>query len=191
VVIRDDDLQAEPAGLSDFLDRGDPAIDGEDEAAAVLRQAGKRLAAQPVALLEAARQVPGGVGAELAQDEHGEGGRGDPVRVVVPVDADALPRRDRPLDRLAGTGHVAEQEGVVPRRQAFEEGARLLGVAVSAPDEDASGDLADVERLGQGARLPVRARTDRPGALMLHSVGNRTEAVGRTLRRAVGAILGP
>jgi hypothetical protein len=56
----------------------------------------------------------------------------------------------------------------MPRRRAFEEGVRLFGGAVSAPDEDASCRLADVERLGQGARLVVRARTDRPSALFKH-----------------------
>ena len=54
---------------------------------------------EAVALLEPRRQVPLRLGAELAQQQHGERGRADPVGVVVAVDADPRAGRDRGPDR--------------------------------------------------------------------------------------------
>ena len=79
---------------------------------AVVGEPRDRVARDAVALLEAARQVPADVGAELAQRQHGERGRADAVDVVVAVDADPLaalrPRlgsaRPRPPCRRAGAG---------------------------------------------------------------------------------------
>ena len=65
VVVRDDDVEPLRAGLRDFLDGGDPAVDGQHEPAALVGEPRERLALHPVALLEAARQVPFDVGAEL------------------------------------------------------------------------------------------------------------------------------
>ena len=57
-----------PRRLRDLVDRGDPAVHGQQEADTVLDDAGDRLAGDPVALLEAAREVPGDVGVELAEE---------------------------------------------------------------------------------------------------------------------------
>ena len=67
VVIGDDDLQAEPPRRGDLVDRGDAAIDGEHEPVALVGELLERLAREAVALLEAARQVPADVGAELPE----------------------------------------------------------------------------------------------------------------------------
>src|SRR6266540_2149375 len=166
VVVGDDDLEPTPARLRDLGDRSDPAVDGQHQPAALVGEPFERRARDPVPLVETARQVPFDVGAELPQDEHCQHRRADPVGVVVAVDANAPPLHDRRADPLHRGGHVPEQEWVVQRLLAGEEGFRLLGVAVAAPDENARGDLADAELLGEGARLPVRARTDRPGALV-------------------------
>ena len=74
-----------------------------------------------VALVEPARQVVRDLRAELAQDEHGERGRADPVGVVVAVDADLRPGRDGRPDRLAGLAHVAELERIVLGQLGGEE----------------------------------------------------------------------
>ena len=108
VMVGDDDLEAERLRLGDLLDGGDPAVDREHEPDAVgceLREGDTRHA---VALLEPARQVPRDVGAELAEDEHGESGGADAVDVVVAVHADALPRLDRGADAFDREGHVPE-----------------------------------------------------------------------------------
>ena len=166
VVVGDDDLEPRRPGLRDLLDGSDPAVDGEDERAAVVRQARQRLARHPVALLEAAGQVPLDVRAQVAQGRHGQRGRADAVHVVVAVDADPPARRDRLADQRARGLDVPEQERVVPGRLRGQEGARRLGVAVAAPDEDACCRFADAERRGEPSHLPARARTDRPGALV-------------------------
>src|SRR5207247_1617584 len=105
------------------------------------------------------------VGAELAQHEDRERGGADAVDVVVAVDADAAALGDRSTDARDRGGHVPKLERIVQRLFAGEERPRFVGVAVAAPDEHACRDLAEAERLCEGARLPVRARTDRPDAL--------------------------
>ena len=125
MVVGDDDVEAVRARLGDLLDRGHAAVDGEHEPAALLGQARERLALDAVALLEAARKVPGDVGAELAEDQDGEGRGADPVRVVVAVDADPLAGSDRGADRLDRGGHVPEQEGVVGGHRSVEERTAL------------------------------------------------------------------
>ena len=112
--------------MRDLLDRGHAAVDGQHEPDALAGQPRQRLARDAVALVEAARQVVRDVGAELAQDEHGQRGRADPVGVVVAVDADPRPGRDRRPDRVAGLAHVAELERIVLGQLRVEERARLL-----------------------------------------------------------------
>ena len=165
MVIGDDDVEPELARAPDLLHGRDAAVDGQDEPTTFLRKAFERLAADAVAFVEATRQVPLDLGAELTQHEHGEHRGADPVDVVVAVHADPLPGGDRGANPLDGLGHVPEQEGIVQGLFAGQEGPRHLGVAVAAPDEHACRDLAEAELLREAARLPVRARTDRPDAL--------------------------
>src|SRR6476661_1743011 len=103
--------------------------------------------------------------AELAKHKHGQHRGADPVDVVIPVHTDPLPGSDRSADPIHSRTHVPEQEGIVQGLLAGQEGPRYLGVAVAAPDEHACRDLAEAELLREAARLPVRARTDRPDAL--------------------------
>ena len=58
VVVGDDDVEPARARLGDLLDRGDAAVDGQDEPAALVGEPREGLALEAVALLEAARQVP-------------------------------------------------------------------------------------------------------------------------------------
>src|SRR6266540_3922601 len=165
VMVGDDHVQPELARVVNLFHRGDAAIDREDQTAAFLGQTLERLPADAVALVEPARQMPFDLRSELAQYEDGEHGRADAVDVVVTVDADALACRNRSSYVLNRPLHVAEQVGVVQGQLAGQEGPRLLGVAVAAPDEHARRDLVEAELLGKSGGLPVRARTDRPDAL--------------------------
>ena len=122
--------------------------------------------------------MPDDVRFELAQDQHGEGGRADAVGVVVAVNADSLAGGNGAFDRVHARSHVPEQERVVAREGSFEERARLVGVVVAAPNEHSRGRLAEPERLRERARGVVRARLDRP----VHGPSHGTEAVGRRNR---------
>ena len=115
MMVADDDLESERLGCRDLGGRGDPAIDRQDETAAVVGQPRERLAADAVALVEAARQVPLDLGPELPQDQNGERGRADAVGVVVAVHADATAARDRGPNCLTCGRHVPELERVVRR----------------------------------------------------------------------------
>ena len=90
-MVGDDDLETERPGKLDLGDGGDPAVDGQDEVETLLGEPGQRLAVQAVPLLEARRQMPGDVGAELAQEQDRQRRCADPVGVVVAVDADPSP----------------------------------------------------------------------------------------------------
>ena len=182
VVVGDDHLEPARPRLGDLLDRGDPAVDGDDEPAALVGEPRERLGTHAVALVEAARQVPVDLGAELPEQQHGEGGGGDAVDVVVAVDADAAALGDGGADLLRGGLHVAEQERVVRRLLALEEGARDRGVGVPAPDEHGCRQLADPEGRGKVGLHPVRARTDRPGALVHRAATLRGPSDGARLR---------
>jgi hypothetical protein len=165
VVVGDDDLEPEPARTCDLCDGRDPAVDGEDELDPVGGQPFERLAVQAVALVEAARQVPGDVRVELAQEQDGERGRADPVGVVVAVDADPLARRDRGTQRGDRLAHVAEQQGIVAGQRACEERAGVLRIAEAAADEDARRRLGDLERTRERAHVRRGAGSDRPVAV--------------------------
>ena len=109
MVIGDDDLEPARARVGDLLDRRDPAIHGEDEADAVLREPGKRVAGDAVAFLEPAREVPDHICAQLPEDEHGERGRADSVHVVVAVNADARAGPNRGPKAFDRSLHVPEE----------------------------------------------------------------------------------
>src|SRR5262249_21067750 len=165
-MVADDDLQAELLRVSDLVDRGDSAIDGQDQAAALVREARQRLPANAVPLVEPARQMRYDVGPELAQDQDREGGRADPVGVVIPVDADATAGGDGAADRLTRRGHVAEPERVMRWKLACQERPRTGGVVVTSTDENRGRRAADLEIPHEGRRgLPV-ARFDRPAAVV-------------------------
>ena len=177
-MVGDDHVQPQRLRAGDLLDGGDPAVDREHELAALVGEPLDRLPRDAVALVEAAREVPVDVRAELAQTGDRERRGADAVDVVVAVDADPLARRDRGADPVAGRGGVAEERRVVARRLGREECPRHFGVAIPAPDEDAGGDPADPERRGKGARLIVRAGTDRPRALLHRRITVRRASDG-------------
>src|SRR5437773_10257729 len=100
VVIRDDHLEAASLRLRDLPDRGDAAVDREHEPDAVVGELLERVMRDAVPFLEAARQMPHRVRADLAQDQDRERSRADSVDVVVAVDTDLPPVRDGLLNSL-------------------------------------------------------------------------------------------
>ena len=165
-MVADDDLQAELLPCGDLRRRRDPAVDREDETAALVGEPRERLPAKAVAFVEAARQVPLDLGAELAQDQDGESRRADPVGVVVAMDADPPAGGDRAANGLAGRDHVAEAERVVRGQRAFEERTRPRDVVIPAPDEHRRRSCAHLQLARQRHDGVVLARLDRPAALV-------------------------
>ena len=150
--------------FGDLVDGRDPAIDGEQKPDAVVREAAEGLARDAVPLLEATRQVPIDVGAELAQEEDGERRGADPVDVVVAVHADARPARNGGADALDRDLHVSEKKRVVPWECRVEEPRCRLRRVVSTPYEDGRRDVVDAEVTRERARCAGVDRFDRPRA---------------------------
>ena len=188
MVIGDDDLEPERARVLDLGNRGDPAVDRQDEVEALLGEPRQRLAVQAVPLLEPRGEMPGDVGVKLAQQQHGERRRADAVGVVVAVHADARTGLDRGDDRLDRLTHVAEGEGIVARQRALEEPARLGLVAEPAADEHRRGHVVDLERGRKRPHIGVRARREFPGA-GCHRAVEGTATVGRIPRKVLEKLL--
>ena len=192
VVVGDHDLEAEVTCSRHLLDRGDPAIHGENELNAFTSQTRQRLAGQSVSLLEARGQVPRRVSAELAEQEDGQCGGADPVGVVVAVDADAGAARDSGPDCGDGLPRVAERVRIVSRQGPLEEGAGGCGIGVAAPDEHRRRRPAEAELGREQARLLSVGGRKLPGGV-LHRTIEGTEKTGQRWRDfpAYGSIDGP
>ena len=166
VVIRDDDLEPEPCRLLDLGDGRDAAVDRQDELDALSCEARERLHVEPVAFLESRREVPGRIGAELAEQEDRERGGADAVGVVVAVDADLLPGRHRGPDGRDRLGHVADPQRVVPGQRALEEHPSLRRIRQPPANEHGCERGADPELRNERSQLVGRTGTDRPGGLL-------------------------
>ena len=197
-MVGDDDVEPARRRLGDLGGGRDPAVDGQDEPAALVGEPRERLAADAVALVEAAREMPVDVGAELAQEEDGERGGGDAVDVVVAVDADPPPGGDRGADALARGLHVAEQERVVRRLLAVEEAPRVVGVDVAAPDEHGGRQLrrcrarararparqAGSRRVSRCRRASCSHATGRADGIGARLAGGQSTAIAAILARS-------
>jgi hypothetical protein len=135
VVVGDDDLYAERARVRDLLDRGDAAVDRDEQLGPRRRLALDARDRQAVAVLEAAGQLAHRGRAEAlerpCQDRRGA----DAVNVVVAVDDDPRAARDMPHQDLDRGGQTRHQSRVVAIGRCQKETRGLRGV-VSAPDED-------------------------------------------------------
>ena len=174
VVVRDDHVQAGRARGRHRLHRGDAAVDGHEQPHAAPGEALHRGHREPIALVEAARQLPERVGAECTQraKQHRRGA--DAVDVVVAEDRDRGAELQVAQDLLARVRNARERARIV-RLVGGEESPRLLGLAKAAAGEDRADDRRDAE--------PARKRTPRrdlvrvgspPGRLGLHPKDPRT-----------------
>ena len=95
VVVRHDEIDPQIACEERLVDRGHPAVDRDDHLRAIRRQVPQGRGVDAVTLLVAVRDVRGDCRAELAEDPDEDGGPGDAIDVIVPVDDDALASRER------------------------------------------------------------------------------------------------
>ncbi len=148
VVVGDHHVEPRRARRRHLVDRGDRAVGRDQQAGAAGRQpldGGRR---EPVAVLEAARQIPVDLRAQGAQDPHEDGRRAHAVGVVVAVDRDPRPApgvAEDALGRLAQAAEGVERVRGVGR----EEGPRGPGVAEAAADEHLGEHRRDAEVRGQ------------------------------------------
>jgi hypothetical protein len=108
VVVGDDEVDPERTRQRRFADRGDAAVDRDDDARSVRGELAQRLLVEAVALLVAVRDVRTDHDTELPEGAHEDRRTGDAVHVVVPIDDDALASRERttePLDRAVQVEH--------------------------------------------------------------------------------------
>ena len=166
MVIADDDVHPRRPGGRDLVDRGDAAVDGDDEGGPALGQALHGGGGQPVAILGPAGQKPADLGAEAAQSPDHDRGGAHAVDVVVAVNDDGTAGGDvaadeikRPLDPIKGRGIV--------RLARVKEAPRRGRVSQPAAHEDLGEHVADAELTlkrqrvlgGVGRELQPRNRT--------------------------------
>ena len=128
VVIGDDEVDAEGGGKGGLLHAGDAAVHGDDERDALLGKRADRVAAEAVALLDAAGNVHEHRRAAGAEIIGQKAGGGDAVHVVIAEHGDGLAAGKRAVDARHGLVHIAHEEGGVDQRAfAVEMRGGLLG----------------------------------------------------------------
>jgi len=159
VMVGDDHVQAQSAGVSHLLDGRDTAVDRHHHLGATVGELLERLAAEPVALLDTVGDVDVDVGAQVAQAPHQQRGGADAVGVVVAEDGDAPPRAHGVEQEIRRRGDLAVPAGVVQFVQGGLKEAlgcgRLLQAAV---EQQHRRHVGDVQGRGEtaGLRAPVR-----------------------------------
>ena len=181
VVVGDDDVHPRRARRGDLVDRGDPAVHGDEQPRAAGGEALDRRGGQAVAVLRAAREEPADVGAQLPQRAHEDRGRRHPVDVVVAVDRDPPAVRDVAPDERRRLREARERREVVAilRRQ---PGARGAGIGEAAADEHLREDAGHAELALEAQRRGDVAGVDLQAGCGQHSPPEATDASGQNLR---------
>ena len=144
VMVGDHDVDPGGPGGGDLLDRGDRAVDRDQQLGPLLRQSLHGVRRQAVAVLDPAGHEPVDDGAERAQGPDHDRRRADAVDVVVAVDGDPAARRDGGEDQLAGLVDPRERRRIV-RLAGLEEGPHLRGLGQAAADEHLGQHVPDPE----------------------------------------------
>jgi hypothetical protein len=161
VVVGDHDLHAGRPRRSHLVDRGDRAVDRQQQIGPPRGQPLDRRRREPVAVVDAARQVPVDVGAKRAQRAHEDRGRGDAVDVVVAVHGDARAPADVAEDHPGG-GLQAPERLERMRLLGLEEAPRGPGVAEPAPHQHLREHVRDAQLAAQplGGGVVVRGNVE-------------------------------
>ncbi len=117
VMVGDDDVDAQGAGLADFGGARNAAIDRDDQRDAGVGVSTDRRHVESVAVVDAVRNVVADVGRVPAQEIHQQRGAGDPVDIVVAPDQDAPPLAHRERNGVDRVRHAAHPERVVQTRE--------------------------------------------------------------------------
>ena len=152
-------------GAGRLLHGGDAAVHRDDEAHPLAPEGGHRLPVEAVALLHPVGDI-GDHRPPLPAEEVGEqAGGGDAVHVVVAVDRDVFPRRQRPAHPRRGPVHVLHEKRVQELAPAgVQKGAGLLRGVQPAGAEGQRRQGRHPRRLHGGPRL---RGTGRPVPLLV------------------------
>ena len=127
VMVTDDDVHTLGTGIADFINGLDAAVEGDDEAEAILGGPIQGLDGQSVTLIVAVRDIIVEILGEPPEEGVDQGDGGGAIDIIVTVNQDLLLAVDgfaQPFDRFV---HVLHQERIVERLQAgTEKGAGLL-----------------------------------------------------------------
>ena len=145
VMVGDDDVDAVCEQGGHLAAARYAAVDRDDELGGKLLEARDGLDAQPIALLEAARDERRDVRPEIAQRARHDGRGRDAIEVEVAEDDDVTVRIDGRLDRIDRLGKandVARIEPIALERRVHEPEC-FFRVGQAARDENASNERSD------------------------------------------------
>ena len=172
VVVGDHHLHPGRARGGDLGDRRDRAVDGDQQVGAARGEPLDGGGGEPVAVVDAARQVPVDVGAQRAQRAHEDRGRGDAVDVVVAVDGDARAPADVAEDDPGRLAQPAERLERM-RLLGVEEAPRGGRIAQPAPHEHLREHVRDAQLAAQPLRGGEVVRGDlEAGVRAAHASGS-------------------
>ena len=132
MVVADNYLDALGAGIFHFVNGLDTAVQGDDQADAVISGPVQGFVGQAVAFVVAVRNVELYLGGELLDKGVYLGHRRGAVYVIVSVNQDFLPADDGLVQALHGFVHIRHQEGIVQVFQAGTEETTGLFEGVDA-----------------------------------------------------------
>ena len=173
VVVADHHVEPRRPRRGHGLDGRDATVDRDQQAHAPLGQPLDGAGGQPVALVEAAGQLPDGIRAEGAQRSQEDRRRADAVHVVVAEHGDAGAAPDVGADQLGGRRDTRQGQRVVAL-VGVQERAGILDGREAAPRQDRAdrarhaqpgGELLGDSHVIRGARP-----SGRPGEHPTHPV---------------------
>jgi hypothetical protein len=112
VVVDHDHIDAGSVGLIERFVRHRPAIDGDDQAAALSRQSDQRLARRAIPLEQTIGDVVPRLDPEVAQEQDEQGRARRSVDIVIAEDGDRLARQHRLDQAVRGGVHVTEDRRI-------------------------------------------------------------------------------
>ena len=170
VVVRDHDVHPGGAGRRDLLHRGDRAVDGDQQLGPAGGQLVDRRGGEPVAVVDAAGQVPVDVGSQRPQGAHEHRRRAHPVDVVVAVHGDPRTALHVPDDGRRAFPQASERVERVPD-VGRQEPAGGAGIGEAAADEHLGGRVRDVQRVREAHRGGVLVGGDVEADVRGHGSG--------------------
>ena len=154
MVVRDDYVQAQRAGVRDFVHGANAAVH-RDQQISLARDQRNGFRVEPVALIHAIGNVRAHLRAGRLQGGYEQRRGAYAVRVKIAVDAESLAALDGAHHPFHSRGHVAQAEGILHHRIVFGEKRAHLRRAAHAPVVEY---LEQQRMFRQQVQEPIRGR---------------------------------